>query len=441
MKHYDGIGKVELEEVNPHLRGGRVENHLGKTTPSSPDRDSNLGLPVLSSRAQHDKRGVLQFRSAYTRAATGDNTIDLSNLSKDKPQCTRLGLNSDLPVFGSLVQHVNSALDHVATKAGLDYWLIGQEYEASRYEIESLRRAYTGATLLSTCQQKREKAAMNVDNMLATKNNFPPVWWRASRGTRAHLKHQKREYLIDDLGRVTLTAPLNNSASFVAQNAHCLSLSSQCSPRGGRISRFPQELEKKGRSVAGSSPENYERTGEEEFREVTDLLSKIVDRLGQIHKDIIGIAKVKRNNSTLLAKRLQPSQELVPYITGHGFNRACLFRMKLSEISLCCCGEVETPEHVTLECTFTEGERAELLMPIQANTIYHILRDVDRWSYLDEIADRKETDGLKERRQRQNQYVRQNIKKETTEKEVKSEDERKGEGEETSYLDETFPNR
>nr|CAD7265639.1 unnamed protein product [Timema shepardi] len=48
------IGKVELEEVNPHLRGGRVENHLGKTTPSSPDRDSNLDLLVLSSRAQHD---------------------------------------------------------------------------------------------------------------------------------------------------------------------------------------------------------------------------------------------------------------------------------------------------------------------------------------------------------------------------------------------------
>nr|CAD7397776.1 unnamed protein product [Timema poppensis] len=49
-----GIGKVELKEVNPHLRGGRVENHLGKTIPSSPDRDSNLDLPVLSSRAQHD---------------------------------------------------------------------------------------------------------------------------------------------------------------------------------------------------------------------------------------------------------------------------------------------------------------------------------------------------------------------------------------------------
>nr|CAD7261756.1 unnamed protein product [Timema shepardi] len=52
-----GIGKVELEEVNPHFRGGRVENHLRKKTPpSASDRDSNLDLPVLSSRAQYDKR-------------------------------------------------------------------------------------------------------------------------------------------------------------------------------------------------------------------------------------------------------------------------------------------------------------------------------------------------------------------------------------------------
>nr|CAD7424169.1 unnamed protein product [Timema monikensis] len=45
-----GIGKVELEEVNPHLRERR-----------SPNRDSFLYLPVLSSRAQHDKR-VSQLR-------------------------------------------------------------------------------------------------------------------------------------------------------------------------------------------------------------------------------------------------------------------------------------------------------------------------------------------------------------------------------------------
>nr|CAD7195702.1 unnamed protein product [Timema douglasi] len=61
--------QVELEEVSPHLRGGRVENHLGKTTPSSPDRDSNLDLPVLSSRAQHDKRvSQLRHRGGFVKS-------------------------------------------------------------------------------------------------------------------------------------------------------------------------------------------------------------------------------------------------------------------------------------------------------------------------------------------------------------------------------------
>nr|CAD7430182.1 unnamed protein product [Timema monikensis] len=85
------FGKVELEEVNPHLRGGRVENHLGKTTPSSPDRDSNLDLPVLSSRAQHDKR-VSQLRH---RGGTPNR-----------------GPNLDLSVIGNLVYCESSTLDH-----------------------------------------------------------------------------------------------------------------------------------------------------------------------------------------------------------------------------------------------------------------------------------------------------------------------------------------
>nr|CAD7405399.1 unnamed protein product [Timema cristinae] len=75
--------------------------------------------------------------------------------------------------------------------------------------------------------------------------------------------------------------------------------------------------------------------------------------------------------------------------TGYGPYRASLFRKNLSETNLCCCGGETTPEHVTLECIFTEKERAELLiMPILFNAIYHILRYVDPWSYLSEIANR-----------------------------------------------------
>nr|CAD7445673.1 unnamed protein product [Timema bartmani] len=47
------LRRLNLEEVKPHLSEGRVENHLVKTIPNSPNRDSNLDIPVLSSLAQH----------------------------------------------------------------------------------------------------------------------------------------------------------------------------------------------------------------------------------------------------------------------------------------------------------------------------------------------------------------------------------------------------
>nr|CAD7411520.1 unnamed protein product [Timema poppensis] len=59
-----GIGKVELEEVNPHLRGG------------SPDPDSNLDLPVLGGRAQHDSR-ISQLRHRGGHEAHNAPIMDL----------------------------------------------------------------------------------------------------------------------------------------------------------------------------------------------------------------------------------------------------------------------------------------------------------------------------------------------------------------------------
>nr|CAD7567639.1 unnamed protein product [Timema californicum] len=66
IKMEESLNEVELEEVNPHWRGGRVESHLGKTTPSSPDRDSNLDLPALSSPPQAHKRSVYHFEETMT---------------------------------------------------------------------------------------------------------------------------------------------------------------------------------------------------------------------------------------------------------------------------------------------------------------------------------------------------------------------------------------
>nr|CAD7203740.1 unnamed protein product [Timema douglasi] len=55
------LGRLNLEEVNPHLCGGRVENNLGNNYPSSPDRDSNLDLLVLSSLAQHGPSALANY--------------------------------------------------------------------------------------------------------------------------------------------------------------------------------------------------------------------------------------------------------------------------------------------------------------------------------------------------------------------------------------------
>nr|CAD7439862.1 unnamed protein product [Timema bartmani] len=52
-------------EMNPPK--DRVENHLGKTSPSSPNRDSNLDLPVLGNQAQHETTALANHAiDAYT---------------------------------------------------------------------------------------------------------------------------------------------------------------------------------------------------------------------------------------------------------------------------------------------------------------------------------------------------------------------------------------
>ncbi|CAG2063655.1 unnamed protein product [Timema podura] len=55
------LGKLNKEEVNLHLCGGRVENHLGKTTPSSPERDLNLDFPVFGSLTQHEISALANY--------------------------------------------------------------------------------------------------------------------------------------------------------------------------------------------------------------------------------------------------------------------------------------------------------------------------------------------------------------------------------------------
>nr|CAD7398253.1 unnamed protein product [Timema cristinae] len=53
--------RLNKEEVSPHLLGRRVENYFEKATSSSPERDSNLDLPVLGGLVQHETSALVNY--------------------------------------------------------------------------------------------------------------------------------------------------------------------------------------------------------------------------------------------------------------------------------------------------------------------------------------------------------------------------------------------
>nr|CAD7455742.1 unnamed protein product [Timema tahoe] len=88
------LGRLDLEEVNPHLRGGRVENHLG--TPFPPVHPTEIRTLISSSSVVE-----LNKTSALANYATEAGKTPLSLPDRDS--------NLDIPSPGSLAQHETSA--------------------------------------------------------------------------------------------------------------------------------------------------------------------------------------------------------------------------------------------------------------------------------------------------------------------------------------------
>nr|CAD7568073.1 unnamed protein product [Timema californicum] len=310
--------RVELEEVNPHLRGGRVENHLGKTTPSSPDRDSNLGLPVLSRQACcSESEG--NSMSLWTKA---------QQLQGDALKKVRAVYGEHFPIE---VRHFMAA------------WI--EENMCMDIDPENPHNEQFVANLVGSLIQELETKA---NSMMNTDDLF--------------------------LARLRLIETANNFKSRYSHNP--LSLF--------RIIRHCLKTEMKLVQEVDNVCVNKGIVG--------PGLGLLPDSNAEIAQQLDFLSRHTQETGGDLRKMEQEQEAFA--LQYH----ECT---KLNEV---------TPECVTLECIFTERERAELLMPIQANAIYHILRDVDQWSYLDELVDRvskaerdRHMDKLKERRQRQNQ--------------------------------------
>nr|CAD7194378.1 unnamed protein product [Timema douglasi] len=91
------LGRLNIEEVNPHLRGWRVKNHFGKTTLSSPEQDLNLELSALGSLVQHE-------------------TSALANYATEAVHPTEI--RTSISPSSAVELNTTSALANYATKAG-----------------------------------------------------------------------------------------------------------------------------------------------------------------------------------------------------------------------------------------------------------------------------------------------------------------------------------
>uniref|UniRef100_A0A7R9NU93 oleoyl-[acyl-carrier-protein] hydrolase n=1 Tax=Timema tahoe TaxID=61484 RepID=A0A7R9NU93_9NEOP len=105
---------ANIKEVSPHLREGRVESHLGKYTPSSPDCDSNLGLPVLGSLAQHETSTLANYATG-----AGSSSISSSPFSSLDSCCSLI--ISALSGVPQIVMSLSAAMYSSYVQSGANF--------------------------------------------------------------------------------------------------------------------------------------------------------------------------------------------------------------------------------------------------------------------------------------------------------------------------------
>nr|CAD7255859.1 unnamed protein product [Timema shepardi] len=148
------IGKDELEEVNPHLRGGKVEYHLGKTTPSSPDRDSNLDLPVLNSRAQYVKRVETSWRLDHQFVPYAvQSALSSDSLQSSHPMTVDVGSPNEISAIfstvsyskaGSVIRMIEHCLTPETFRQGISQYVAnhGNQTAEPDYLFRALQEQY-----------------------------------------------------------------------------------------------------------------------------------------------------------------------------------------------------------------------------------------------------------------------------------------------------------
>nr|CAD7256327.1 unnamed protein product [Timema shepardi] len=118
-----GIGKVEYIESEPSFSWrGSGENYLGKTTPSSPDRDSNFDIPVLGSPVQYETSALTDYATQAGMFMSGSTLSLISKVTTHQGfPSARLMRPLPLLITQTSVKHGFDGTKPVPLCASLEY--------------------------------------------------------------------------------------------------------------------------------------------------------------------------------------------------------------------------------------------------------------------------------------------------------------------------------
>ncbi|CAG2055086.1 unnamed protein product [Timema podura] len=158
-----GEGQL-LRKFNQICRAGEWKTILEKTTLSTPDRDLNLDLSVVGSLVYRNISALdhavtgsapmkVEFRGSEPTFAWRESRKSFRNpRPRHSPSSPDLDSNLDLPVLGSLAQHETSALANYTTE--LHMWEMAHQYinetQTSHFPQISCSPSYFTIQLIST---------------------------------------------------------------------------------------------------------------------------------------------------------------------------------------------------------------------------------------------------------------------------------------------------
>nr|CAD7570506.1 unnamed protein product [Timema californicum] len=214
-----GIGKFELVEVNPHWCGGRGEKHLGKTTPSSRDRDLNLNLPVLGSLPQHESSASANYNTEEVYLVCVESHFGKTTLITPNHY-----LNLDLPIIGSLVYCESSASNHGVTECREHFYLLDRGAH-----VEEKKDHCLDSSLRLTALVRRERI---------TPYNFSSedYWWPRCVRRRFH-RHVAEETSSENIECHNPDLAINKTSFSFWSSDHTTGGDITFSTMGGRMIR------------------------------------------------------------------------------------------------------------------------------------------------------------------------------------------------------------